>query len=376
MRKVLMGAAGSAVALGMVFATGGPAWAATATQVPVASTGFFGGFLGVDAVSPSDGWAVGGNGNGVVQRFNGTRWSVFASPDLLGGGANNWADLSGVDATSTTSAVAVGNSTATSGGAKSAVALRWNGTAWSRQAVPKPAGTDTEFSAVKAFSASDAWAVGQTASINSTFRKTLAMHYNGTAWSAVPTPSAGTRTNFLTAVDGVTSRDVWAVGYSLNLPYGNRVRQSTILHWDGAAWTQVPSPNNGSTFLYDVAALSATDAWAVGVGTSGVAFVVRWNGTSWNTVAAPPLVNLRGVTARSATDVWVAGAAADSAATPALAHWNGTTWSVTPVTVTGGVGMPLLSAITAADATTEWAVGSQWDGTTGQSSSIAFRVVG
>ncbi|MEU4218041.1 hypothetical protein [Actinoplanes sp. NPDC026623] len=375
MRKALVSVAGPAVALGVVFATGGPAWAATVTQVPVASTGFFGGFLGVDAVSPFDGWAVGGNGNGMIQRFNGTRWSTFPSPDLQGGDPNNWADLSGVDATSASSAVAVGNSTA-AGAVKSAVALRWNGTAWSRQAVPKPAGTDTEFSAVKAFSASDAWAVGQTASSNSTFRKTLAMHYNGTAWSAVPTPSAGTRTNFLTAVDGVTSTDVWAVGYSLNLPYGNRVRQSTILHWDGTAWAQVPSPDNGSTFLYDVAALSATDAWAVGVGTSGAAFVVRWNGTSWNTVAAPPLVNLRGVTARSATDVWVAGAAADSTGTPALAHWNGTTWSVTPVTVNGGAGIPSLSAITAADATTEWAVGSQSDGTTGQSSSIAFRVVG
>ncbi|WP_433303761.1 hypothetical protein ACQP2F_12945 [Actinoplanes sp. CA-030573] len=376
MRKALMATAGSAVALGVVFATGGPAWAATATQLPVTSTGFFGGFLGVDAVSPSDGWAVGGDGNGMIQRFNGTRWNVFASPDLLGGGANSWADLSGVDATSAGSAVAVGNTTAAGGGGKAAVALRWNGTAWSRQPVPTPAGTDTELSAVKAFSPADAWAVGQTAATGSTFRKTLAMHYNGTSWSAVPTPSAGTRTNFLTAVDGVSTRDVWAVGYSLNLPYGNKIRQSQILHWDGTAWTQVASPNNGSTFLYDVAALSATDAWAVGVGTGGSALVVRWNGTSWHTVAAPPLVNLGGVTARSATDVWVTGAAADDANKPALAHWNGSAWTVTPVAVTGGVGIPTLGAITTADATTEWAVGSQWDGTTGQSSAIAFRVVG
>jgi hypothetical protein len=376
MRRAILSTAGSAVVVGVVLATGGPAWAATLTQLPVASTGFFGGFLGVDAVSTSDGWAVGGNGNGMVQRFNGTRWSVVPSPDLLGGDPNNWADLSGVDATSASSAVAVGNSTVTSAGVKSAVALRWNGTAWSRQAVPKPAGTDTELSAVKVFSGSDVWAVGQIASSNSTFRKTLAMHYNGTAWSAVATPSAGSRTNFLTALDGVTSKDVWAVGYSLNLPYGNRVRQSTILHWDGTGWRQVASPNNGSTFLYDVAAVSATDAWAVGVGASGTAFVVRWNGTAWTTVAAPPLVNLRGVTARSATDVWVAGARPDSTGTPALAHWNGTSWSLTPVTVSGGVGIPTLTGITSADATTEWAVGAQSDGTTGQSSSIAFRVVG
>ena len=40
-------------------------------------------------------------------------------------------------------------------------------------------------------------------------------------------------------------------------------------------------------------------------------------------VATPPLVNLGGVTARSATDVWVTGAAADDPTKPALAHWNG-----------------------------------------------------
>jgi hypothetical protein len=54
----------------VVLATGGPAWAATVTPVQVAPTGFFGGLFDLDAVSASDGWAVGGNGNGMVQRFN------------------------------------------------------------------------------------------------------------------------------------------------------------------------------------------------------------------------------------------------------------------------------------------------------------------
>ena len=65
-----------------------------------------------------------------------------------------------------------------------------------------------------------------------------------------------------------------------------------------------------------------------------------------------------------------------TAGAPALAHWTGSVWSVTPVPVTGGVGSPALNTVTIADATTEWAVGYQWDGTTGQSASIAFRVAG
>ena len=98
----------------------------------------------------------------MVHRFNGTRWNIAAIPDLLDGGANNWATLSGVDASSASTAFAVGNAAASNGSGRSAVALRWNGTAWSRLTVPRPAGTNTAFTAVKALSASDVWAVGQT----------------------------------------------------------------------------------------------------------------------------------------------------------------------------------------------------------------------
>lgn len=372
-RRHALRVAGSAIVIGTVVATAGPAYASTATQVPTASTGFYGGFSGVTAVSATDGWAVGGNGsNGVVQRYNGARWSIVASPDLLDGGANTSAGLSGVDSTSPSSAIAVGSATGAAGTGGSAVALRWNGSSWSRLTVPRPAGTNTSFTAVKAFSASDAWAVGDTSTTS--VRMTLAMHFNGTSWTATPTPSPGTRNNDVTSVDGSAPNDVWAVGYSLNLPYGNRFRQSLILHWNGTAWSQLPSPNNGSTYLYDVAAVSPTDAWAVGYGSSGGAFVTHWNGTAWSIAPAPPLGSLSGVTARSATDVWVAGG--DATGAPALAHWTGDSWSVTPVSVTGGVGAPALTDVTIADGTTEWAVGYQWDGDTGQSSSIAFRVVG
>jgi hypothetical protein len=365
--------AGSAVVIGTLLVTATPAYASTSTQLPVTSTGFFGDFLDVTVVSATDGWAVGGNGNGIVERFNGARWSLVASPDLLAGTTNSWATLAGVDSVPAGSAFAVGSATGTNQAGKSAVALRWNGSAWNRLAVPKPADSDTGFTAVKAFSASDVWAIGDTATTS--VRKTLAMHYNGTSWTTTPTPIPGTRNNDLKAVDGVAANDVWAVGYSLNLPYGNRVRQSMILHWNGTAWSQLPSPNSESTYLYDVAAVSASDAWAVGYASTGGAYVVRWNGTAWNAVAAPPLGGgLRSVTARSGNDVWVAGSDADGA--PALAHWNGTAWSVTPVTVTGGVGQPLLFAVTVADATTEWVVGSQWDGESGQSAPIAFRITG
>ena len=68
------------------------------------------------------------------------------------------------------------------------------------------------------------------------------MHYNGTGWFTSATPGPGTRNNTASAVDGVSGTDAWAVGYTLDRPYGNRIRDSLILHWNGTAWSQVPSP--------------------------------------------------------------------------------------------------------------------------------------
>jgi hypothetical protein len=168
------------------------------------------------------------------------------------------------------------------------------------------------------------------------------------------------------------------VGYLHNLPYGNKIRLPLVLRWNGSAWTQVTAPpvaQSQSTYLYDVAAISATNIWVVGQNTTTGAFVARWNGTGWTSVPAPPLTSLSSVSARSATDVWVAGS--DAAGAPAVARWTDGAWAVTRVLVTGGAaGVSALTAITVADPTTEWAVGYRADGTTGQSSSIAFRISG
>jgi hypothetical protein len=100
--------------------------------------------------------------------------------------------------------------------------------------------------------------------------------------------------------------------------------------------------------------------------------VARWNGSAWSTVPAPAMSSLTAVSARSSSDVWVAGF--DPAGRSAVAHWNGGAWTVTTIAVTGGPGLPSLTAIAAADANTAWPVGSQSDQTTGQFAPLAFRV--
>jgi hypothetical protein len=127
------------------------------------------------------------------------------------------------------------------------------------------------------------------------------------------TPNPGLD-NLLTGVSAVSSSDVWAVGYDGDSNAGTF--QTLILHWNGAAWSQVSSPNPSSTTnqLYGVSAVSSTDAWAVGGYTSqtgGATLILHWNGTTWSKVASPnPGAGfnvLYAVSADSGADAWAVG---------------------------------------------------------------------
>ena len=64
------------------------------------------------------------------------------------------------------------------------------------------------------------------------------------AWRLVPSPNAGTGSNYLYDVAAVAANDIWAVGYYTTT--GN-IQQTLTLHWDGLVWTHIPSPSPGPT---------------------------------------------------------------------------------------------------------------------------------
>src|SRR5215469_16970727 len=165
--------------------------------------------------------------------------------------------LFGVAATSARNAWAVGQ--AVSSG--KTIILHWNGATWTRVPSPTPAG-GTGLYAVAATSARNAWAVGGS---DAPPGKTEILHWNGAAWKPVPspTPKGG---GALFGVTAVSARDAWAVGCAGNCfqGFGNGLR-TLILHWNGTTWSRVPSPSPGlGSALSSVAATSAHNAWAVG----------------------------------------------------------------------------------------------------------------
>ncbi len=281
---------------------------------------------GVAVVSSRQAWAVGdylnvkGPYHTLAEHWNGTVWKQVRSPDP--GTVSNF--LRGVAATSAASAWAVGYYASSRGGPDLALIERWNGTAFKQVPSPEPSTSDNQLTGVAATSSTNAWAVGSYA--NGSSEQTLILHWNGSAWNQVPSPnpSPAGGSNELTGVAATSSTNAWAVGDYRN---SSGVAQTLTLHWNGATWSQVPSPNPGIpgfATLNGMTATSSANAWAVGgyINSSGngQTLILRWNGTAWKQVHSPspgPSV-LSGVAAASATNIWAVGST--NSQTVALHH--------------------------------------------------------
>ena len=248
------------------------------------------------------------------------------------------------------------------------LALATSASSW--QIVPSPNRSTKSFSnntlfGVAALSDSDVWAVGNfLSSNNGAINETLTEHWNGTAWKLVSSPNVGTLGSSLFAVSTASSKDVWAVGtvQTSSSVNGNR---TLIEHWNGTAWSVVPSPNpsNEGDDLTGVAALSATNAWAVGFFENNQMsalqpIILHWNGTAWSLFPNIPNIGMivEAITARSATDIWAVGSDAGETTNIAL-HFNGTQWSITS-SANFPSSQQIISGVAAPAANDAWIVGS------------------
>jgi len=168
--------------------------------------------------------------------------------------------------------------------------LHWDGKAWTQVPSPSPSAPDNQLFAVHMTSATDGWAVGLgSGSLGADV--TLVLHWDGTAWTQVPSPTPGLRNGggLLTGVSALTGSDAWASGF-YNTNSGGE--GTLLLHWNGTSWTRVPSPtprpggSTGGSFLNGVDMVATGDVWSAG----GTIFdstgkertlVLHWNGMTW-----------------------------------------------------------------------------------------------
>lgn len=255
---------------------------------------------------------------------------------------------------------------------------RWDGSAW--KLVPSPnVGATSALTAAAAPDATHAFAVGGRGPTSGFHNRTLVEQYDGTSWSVVDTPATGPGSSYLAGVSALSGEDAWAVG--------SRTRSSAhpvalAEHWDGGAWSIVPTPrvhHSVQTGLFGVSAVSATDVWAVGGffkgRQGGRPLAEHWNGTDWSIVPTPapgPDFTLLSVHAIAADDVWAVGGRGSGPRVPLAEHWDGTSWSIVKV---GHPGFDAYLTGVTASATTVYAVGQnrgrrafvmRWEGTSFQ----------
>jgi hypothetical protein len=284
---------------------------------------------GAWSTASNDAWAVGVGG--ATLHWNGTDWSGLSGATIE--------ELNSVWGSSPSDVWAVGWSVV--GAAIRAVTAHWDGKGWRFQTSATAAlwdGTTWRFDSatsagiyeVWGFSASDAWAVTVGAGT---------LHWDGVAWTDVP--SSVSRADDLLSVWGASASDVWAVG-------GDGT-SGVIAHWNGSAWSSAPS---GTVDLYSVWGSAANDVWAVGYGGT----IIHWDGSAWTPFTSGTANYLIRVRGRASNDLWVVGDLGT------ILHWDGSTWSNVPSGVT--VQLENILPISSSDA---WAVGDQglllhWDG--------------
>jgi len=355
----MLGAGGSAVAgAGAVQAAPGMGRAASGGSPALVP----GSLKGVSADSATDAWAVGGYfnsanvGQTLILHWNGTSWKRVRSPNP--GPTSD--GLGAVSAVSRTDAWAVGATYDKSTNVTSTLILHWNGTAWSQVKSPNPSAGYNVLEGVSAVSSTDAWAVGNYQTPNGLNNKSLLLHWNGTAWSKVKVPNPGASTA-LNGVSAVSGTDAWAVGGTYDK--STNALSTLALHWNGTAWSRAATPTPaGNGMLSGVSTLSSTGAWAIGD------LALHWDGTTWSDMVLPIVsragFETDGVSAVSGKDVWVVGSASKNTrfrpVSTVILRWNGTAWSrvksPSPGTTPEG-GISELFAVTAVSRTDVWAVG-------------------
>jgi hypothetical protein len=260
-----------------------------------------------------------------------------------------------------------------------AASLNFNGTKFVETSLgPTTVAGAAEFiAAVAAISPTDVWTVGFNSVTNGPLENV--QHFDGTKWTAV-TDVALVGTNLgtgqifgeqLNAISAVSSNNVFVAGNLINPDLGQVL--PFFEHWDGTTWSQAgPSPtvSAAQTYINGVAALSESDAWAVGytLNLSGMipkndsAATFHFDGTKWTEI---PSANCNcGFTAVSAIapdDVWAVGFILTSGkSAPMAQHWNGSSWTLIPVPNPDAEFFSLnqLYAVAAVSSKSVWAVGT------------------
>jgi hypothetical protein len=288
----------------------------------------------------------------LAEYWNGRRWTAQAFPS-----PSSQEQLTSVSCASATLCFAFGNSNTTEG----PLADQWNGSTWTIQSVPAPAGAKSpEITAGSCASTTSCTFTGLYTTAGNV--RPLVEHWDGTTWTiqSVPKPAGSTGGNLDGGVSCPTATRCIAVG-GYGLP-GEAGSQPYAASWNGIRWTDQVVPDATEDASLDAVSCSGpASCTAVGeyyVGSVETALVEHWNGTTWaiQPDAAPADAYLTAVSCTSATSCTAVGSGLPEDGV--AEQWNGTSWTLqaTPPAPRGYAELRGLACRTAATCT---AVGYQ-----------------
>jgi len=163
------------------------------------------------------------------------------------------------------------------------MAIHWNGSAWKVVWTTAPYyGADSSVglrAAVCCTSTNNCWGSGILASPRSTTTDLGALE----RLEVGAKPPKITNSS-LYGVDCSSARDCWAAVGNVGVGTFSAGTNSLALHWNGSQWTPVTTPS-GQGSPSDVTCSSSTDRWAVGnvdSSNGNLNFALRWNGSTWS----------------------------------------------------------------------------------------------
>jgi hypothetical protein len=320
--------------------------------------------LGVSCPTASFCAAVGQDTQGftgasLAETWNGQRWTLQPFPvpaDSSGAG------LTAVSCPSFSFCEAVGSYFDNSTGANVTLAAAWNGTSWSLQPTPNPAGAFFEqLNTVSCASPTfcEAWGSGNAGNPG----PTVAEQWNGSSWQLQPVPSEAT----VNSVSCASAKFCEAVG------------SGPAYAWNGSLWSAqtIPGPA-GTGSLGGVSCASGRSCEAVGQYNNNglvVGVAAAFRGSSWSSQSTPnpagaTFTNLNAISCASASSCEAGGdfqivVTADDPKALAEA-WNGTAWQLQHAVAPDSATSNALSSVSCVSASFCIAVGSHFDSTGNQ----------
>lgn len=212
----------------------------------------------------------------------------------------------------------------------------WNGTEWSLMSMPKAGTSINEIDSVSCTSMAACTAVGLYWTSTTTYT-TLIERWDGSNWTIQEAPAPpGAKVSVFHGVSCTSATSCIAVG-DYQTSEGNWLALAEV--WNGSEWKlqEIPNPSGHTTnYLYGISCTSGSACTAVGYSSGTLA--ERWNGSEWKVQTTPAAGSaFNDVSCASSTSCMAVGTTTSSSESYA-ANWNGTEWkTVAPLNPSGSL---------------------------------------